>query len=101
MRRLLDRGVHIDGLFAANDQMAAGAYTVLNERGLRVPDDVAVVGFDDDYFGAGASPALTTVHQPAVEMGATMAEIIVKLIDGVQVEHITRLPTSLVVRDSA
>ena len=101
MRRLLDRGVPIDGLFAANDQMAAGAYTVLHERGITVPGDMAVVGFDDDYFGASATPALTTVNQPAIEMGTTLAEIIVKLIDGVPVEHVTRLPTSLVVRDSA
>lgn len=101
MRRLLDRKVAIDGLFAANDQMAAGAYSVINERGLSIPGDIAVVGFDDDYFGATATPALTTVHQPAIGMGAKMAEVLVKLIAGEQIERVTRLPTSLVVRDSA
>jgi DNA-binding LacI/PurR family transcriptional regulator len=101
MRRLLERGVPVDGLFAANDQMAAGAYSVIHERGLRIPADIAVVGFDDDYFGATATPALTTVHQPAVGMGAKMAEVLVKLIAGERIERVTRLPTSLVVRDSA
>ncbi|GAA3879374.1 LacI family DNA-binding transcriptional regulator [Leifsonia kafniensis] len=101
MRRLLDRGVPIDALFAANDQMAAGAYAAIRERGLRIPEDIAVVGFDDDYFGATATPALTTVHQPAVEMGATIAEVLVKLIEGTPVERVTRLSTKLMVRDSA
>lgn len=101
MRRLLDRGAPIDGLFAANDQMAAGAYAVLNEHGLRIPQDVAVVGFDDDYFGATVSPALTTVHHPVVEMGSKMAELLVGLIDGKPMERVARLPTSLVIRDSA
>lgn len=101
MRRLLDRGVPIDALFAANDQMAAGAFSVLHERGLRIPGDVAVVGFDDDYFGATATPALTTVHQPAAGLGAMMAEVLVKIIEGVPVRRVTSLPTTLVVRDSA
>ncbi len=101
MRRLLDTGQRIDGLFAANDQMAAGAYSVIRERGLTIPGDIAVVGFDDDNFGATATPPLTTIHQPAVDMGATMAEVLVKLIEGQQVERFTRLPTSLVVRESA
>lgn len=101
MRRLLDRGVPIDGLFAANDQMAAGAYSVIRERGLSIPGDIAVVGFDDDYFGATATPALTTIHQPADPMGAMMAEVLVKLIEGKPVDRVTWLRTSLVERDSA
>ncbi len=101
MRRLLARNEKIDGLFAANDQMAAGAYSVIRERGLSIPDDIAVVGFDDDNFGATATPPLTTIHQPAVEMGATMAEVLVKLIEGEQVDRVTWLETSLLVRESA
>ena len=101
MRRLFDRGLPIDALFAANDQMAAGAYAAIRERGLRIPEDIAVVGFDDDYFGATATPALTTVHQPAVLMGATIAEVLVNLIEGKPAERVTRLSTELVVRDSA
>lgn len=101
MRRLLARGVPIDGLFAFSDQLAAGAYTVLKEAGLRIPEDVAVVGYDDDRYAATVSPTLTTVNQAPVEMGAKMAEIVVRLIDGEDVETATIMPTKLVVRESA
>lgn len=101
MRRLLGRAKPIDGLFVANDQMAAGAYSVLAEHSLRIPEDVAVVGFDDDQFATTIMPALTTVHHPVVEMGGKMAELLVGRIEGKPVERITRLDTSLVVRDSA
>jgi LacI family transcriptional regulator len=101
MRRLLSRGIPIDAVVAANDQMAVGAYTAIRERGLRIPDDIAVVGFDDNYFGLTATPPLTTVHQPSVELGTAMAEVLVKLIEGEPVEQITILPTSLIVRESS
>lgn len=101
MRRLLERGKPIDGLFVANDQMAAGAYTVLQERGIRIPDDVAVVGFDDDSFATSVNPQLTTVHHPIIEMGKKMAEILVDLIEGKPTDRVTQIPTSLVIRDSA
>lgn len=101
MRRLLDRGKPLDGLFAANDQMAAGAYSVIKERGLRIPEDIAVVGFDDDYYATSLSPALTTIHHPIAALGEKMAELLVELIEGRPVERIHRLPTSLVVRESA
>lgn len=101
MRRLLERGEPIDGLFAANDQMAAGAYPVLAEYGLRIPDDIAVVGFDDDYFATSVDPALTTIHHPIAELGEKMAELLVGLIEGRDIGRVSLLPTSLVVRDSA
>jgi DNA-binding LacI/PurR family transcriptional regulator len=101
MRRLLDRGKPLDGLFAANDQMAAGAYSVIKERGLRIPEDIAVVGFDDDYYATSLSPALTTIHHPIAALGEKMAELLVELIEGRPAERIHRLPTSLVVRESA
>ena len=101
MRRLLDRGKPLDALFAANDQMAAGAYSVIKERGLRIPEDIAVVGFDDDYYARTLSPALTTIHHPIAALGEKMAELLVELIEGRPAERIHRLPTSLVVRESA
>jgi DNA-binding LacI/PurR family transcriptional regulator len=100
MRRLLDRGVPIDGVFAANDQMAAGAYSAIYERGLSIPGDIAVAGFDDNYYGSTATPPLTTVHQPSHELGAKMAEVLVALIEGKSVEHVTLMPTNLLVRAS-
>ncbi|MHA7263568.1 LacI family DNA-binding transcriptional regulator [Arthrobacter sp. TMN-37] len=101
MRRLLARGRPIDGLFAASDQMAAGAYRVLAAHSLRIPGDVSVVGFDDDQFATALSPALTTVHHPVPAMGARMAEVLVARIEGRPVDRVTRLGTSLVLRDSA
>ncbi|MGN6426124.1 MAG: LacI family DNA-binding transcriptional regulator [Leifsonia sp.] len=100
MRRLLATGKRIDGLFAANDQMAAGAYSAIHEAGLRIPDDVAVVGFDDDNFGLTATPPLTTVHQPSIGLGETMARVLVRRLAGEPVERVTLLPTELVVRQS-
>jgi LacI family transcriptional regulator len=101
MRRLLARGIPIDAIVAANDQMAVGAYTAIREHGLTVPEDIAVVGFDDNYFGLTATPPLTTVHQPSVELGATMAEVLVKLINREPVQQVTILPTSLIIRQSS
>lgn len=100
MRRLLDRRVPIDGVFAANDQMAAGAYSAIYERGLSIPGDIAVAGFDDNYYGSTATPPLTTVHQPSHELGAKMAEVLVALIEGKSVEHVTTMPTQLLIRAS-
>jgi len=100
MRRLLERGVPIDALFAANDQMAAGAYSAILEAGLRIPDDIAVVGFDDDYYAKTTAPPLTTVHQPSVRLGAAMAEVLVKRIAGEAVDRVTILPAELVIRAS-
>ena len=70
--------VPIDGLFATNDQMAAGAYSAIHEAGLSIPGDIAVVGYDDDYFGLTATPPLTTVHQPSIGLGETMARVLVR-----------------------
>ena len=81
MAWLLDEHPDVDGVFAANDLMALGAVTVLHERGLRIPDDVAVVGFDDSHAAMLCRPALTTVHQPVEEMAAEMARLLLDRID--------------------
>lgn len=100
MRRLLDRGHTIDGVFAASAQMASGALTVLRERGLEVPRDLGMVTFDDDYFAASAVPPLTTVAQPSVEVGIRMAEVLLRSIDGEPVPAVTMMPTSIIERGS-
>ncbi|HEY8589469.1 MAG TPA: LacI family DNA-binding transcriptional regulator [Naasia sp.] len=100
MRRLLDRGQPIDGVFCSNDQMAAGAMSVLRERGLRVPEDVSLVGFDGDYFSETSNPPLTTISQPATGLGRKMAEVMVDLIEGREVDRVTVMPTHLLVRGS-
>jgi DNA-binding LacI/PurR family transcriptional regulator len=78
MERLLDRGARPTGLFVANDLMTLGVYEALRARGLRVPDDVAVVGFDDAPWAAWLDPPLTTVAQPAYELGATAARLLLE-----------------------
>ncbi|PJJ70774.1 LacI family transcriptional regulator [Diaminobutyricimonas aerilata] len=100
MRRLLDRGEPIDAVFAASDQMAFGALNLLRERGMRVPDDVAVIGFDNNSYAISSRPELTTVEQPSIEFGTAMAEALVRLIDGEEVDTLTLLPTRLVQRAS-
>jgi DNA-binding LacI/PurR family transcriptional regulator len=101
MRDLLDRAPDLDGVFVASDLMAVGALAVLQSRGRRVPDDVALVGFDDSPAATSGDLQLTTVHQPAEEAGATMVDMLLALLRGEPVEHERMLPTRLVVRDSA
>jgi DNA-binding LacI/PurR family transcriptional regulator len=102
MSRLLDEHPDLDGVFAANDLMALGAVTVLHERGRRIPEDVAVVGFDDSHAAVLCRPALTTVHQPVEEMAAEMARLLLDRIDrpGAPISRAVFDPT-LVVRASA
>ena len=80
MERLLDEHPDLDGLFAANDLMAAGAIIVLHERGRAVPGDVAVVGFDDSRLAQFSRPPLTTLHLPVEEMAVQMARMLLERI---------------------
>ena len=98
--RLLAAHPDIDGVFAASDNMAAGALRTLRAAGSRVPEDVAVVGFDDLDIARQTEPALTTVSQPIRALGHEMATMLVRLIDGDSPTPII-LPTHLVVRGSA
>lgn len=101
VRQLLDEGHQFDAVFAHNDLSAVGVMQALRERGKRVPDDVAVVGFDDIPLAADADPSLTTVHQPMREMGETAARLLLSMLQGgpPPVTPVIR-PTTLVVRDS-
>ena len=107
MRALLAREPDLDAVFAANDLMAVGAMRALREAGRRVPDDVAVVGFDDSPLSRVTDPPLSTVRQPTDEMGRRMAELLLRLIatdddgagGGEQLRPV--LPTELVVRSSS
>ncbi|MBT0772209.1 LacI family DNA-binding transcriptional regulator [Kineosporia sp. J2-2] len=101
-RELLDAAPDLDAIFCASDQMAIGALAELSAAGRRVPDDVAVVGFDDSPSSRHTTPSLTTVHQPVEEMGVHMVRTLSRLIEnpGEPVDDVV-LPTHLVVRDSA
>ncbi len=96
---LLDRGV--DAIFCANDAMALGALETIRARGLRVPEDVALAGFDDLEFAARLDPPLTTVRQGVREQGAEAVRNLFELIeDRSRSPRRVLLPTELVIRQS-
>ncbi|MBB2947492.1 DNA-binding LacI/PurR family transcriptional regulator [Actinoplanes lutulentus] len=101
-RALLEAHPAIDGLFVASDLMAEGALRAVQDRGRRVPQDVAVVGFDDSSVALECRPPLTTVRQPVEEMAAEMAELLMAHIDmpGRSPRSVIFQPT-LVLRESA
>ena len=100
MRRVLATGARPDAVFVASDLMARGVLTVLAAEGLRVPEDVAVIGFDDSPVATSVIPHLTTMRQPSFAQGERMATVLVDLLAGRHPRHVTILETELVVRDS-
>jgi LacI family transcriptional regulator len=100
--RLLDSGVPLTALFAANDLMAAGAIRELAARGIAVPGDMSVIGFDDAPLAEMISPALTTMRQPLKDMAYSAVSLLLSRVTsgdgGAPVRKV--LATSLVVRDS-
>jgi DNA-binding LacI/PurR family transcriptional regulator len=101
MRALLQREPDLDAVFAASDMMAIGAMAVLKDSGRRIPDDVAVIGFDDVEVGRHTDPMLTTVHQPIAEQARMLVEMLVTQIrtgDAAPIPAV--LPTTLVERQS-
>ncbi|MFI7577648.1 LacI family DNA-binding transcriptional regulator [Micromonospora sp. NPDC049497] len=101
MRHLLSRHPDLDAVFAASDLMAHAALRALREAGRRVPDDVAVIGFDDIETAAYTDPPLTTVRQPILELGRQGTRQLLRLAAGETIEPSVVLPTELVLRDSA
>lgn len=101
MRQLLDRGEPFTAVFIANDTMTFGAHTALRERGLRVPEDVSLVGFDDIPEAAHFVPGLTTVRQDFQLLGRLGIEYIASLINNPDtVIHQRVLQPKLIVRES-
>lgn len=100
MRRILAGGTP-DAVFVASDLMARGALTALRAAGLRVPEDVALVGFDDTSVAVSTDPQLTTMRQPMYAQGEAMAAVLLARLAGRDPAHTTILPTELVVRASA
>jgi LacI family transcriptional regulator len=96
---LLDSGAEFTALFAANDQTAYGAMLALHRRGLAVPRDVSVVGFDDLPMSAFTNPPLTTVHRSIDEVGAGAAEAMIDLIEG-RVPNVRVSAATLAIRES-
>jgi len=88
-----------DAIFAASDAMALGALRLLHEMGISIPQQIAVVGFDDMPFAARSQPPLTTIRQPIQQTGALAAENLIKCIEDSQPRQIV-LPTELIIRTS-
>ncbi|MCC5036391.1 LacI family transcriptional regulator [Streptomyces sp. WAC 00631] len=102
MRRLLESHPDLDAVFAASDLMAVGALQALQAAGRRIPEDVAVVGFDNLDIAATASPPLTTVRQPIEEFGRTMTwRLLAQLSGEAGLPPSILLQTELVRRESA
>jgi LacI family transcriptional regulator len=98
---LLDLADHPTGIFAGNDQQALGVYEAARQRGLRIPQDLSVVGFDDLPVVRWVSPPLTTVRQPLAEMGRAAAEMLSDLVDSVPLRSRRHeLSTELITRES-
>ncbi|OFX06218.1 MAG: hypothetical protein A3E78_15095 [Alphaproteobacteria bacterium RIFCSPHIGHO2_12_FULL_63_12] len=98
-RRLFEGGVHHDAIFAASDLMAIAAMRALSDLGVRVPEDVAVVGYDDIALAAYVSPGLTTVRQDTSAGGRRLVENMLAILAGREPVDAV-LPTELVVRQS-
>jgi len=95
-----DRKADFDALVASNDYMALAAMSALQERGLQVPSDVAVVGFDDIEDARFSTPPLTTVRQPLYQQGEAALDLVLEQLEGKEVQGQVNAPTELVVRQS-
>jgi DNA-binding LacI/PurR family transcriptional regulator len=102
MERLLERAPDLDAVFVASDLMAVGALEALGRAGRRVPDDVAVIGYDDSPLAASARPTLSSVRQPIEDMGREMTRLLLDRArhPDVAPRHVI-LDTSLVLRESS
>ena len=100
VRAMLDADAELDGVMAASDVIAISAIRALSESGLRVPQDVSVVGFDDILLAEHAHPPLTTVRQELAQGAVALVDTVIAAIRGEQPESTILTPT-LIVRDSA
>lgn len=104
--KLLAQKNRPDAIFASTDPLAMGAVMSIKEKGLKIPEDIAIVGFSNWFFGELLEPSLTTVDQPGFEMGREAARILIKQIEmkekGQELVHETKiLKTKLIIRNSS
>jgi len=100
MQRLIGRGVSFDAVFAGDDDSASGALAILLSVGFRVPQEIALAGFDNSPFAYFLNPPLTTINAHIQQAGYTAALQLVRLLQSGQADPITLLPTEIVIRRS-
>lgn len=98
--KLITDGIEFDAIFTGDDDAATGVLAALHHAGKRVPQDVAVVGFDDAPFSRYLTPSLTTVHAPTEQVGRTAVHQLLNIIRTEKAEPLILLPTKLVIRSS-
>lgn len=100
-RQVLDSMADLQAVFAANDEMAYGAMVEIRSRGLRIPEDIALAGYDDFGVSRLTTPGITTVHVPAEALGRKAAAVLFDLVDGAAPDPLHAvLPFDLVIRES-
>ncbi len=100
MKRLLDKANDLTAVFAISDVMAIGAAKAIRERGLRIPEDISLLGFDDIDYAEYFSPALSTVHQPVEEIADSTADLMIAILDDECAHRHIVFDTALVIRES-
>lgn len=102
MKSVFDSIKKVDAVFASNDYIAIGAMRAIEEKGMKIPQDISIIGFDDIYFSQYLKPSLSTVAVPLYEEGRQAAEILLERINGNTSKEVKRivLESSLVIRES-
>src|SRR4030095_3074177 len=98
--RLLALNQPPTAVFCYNDMSALGALRTIRARGLRVPEDISIVGFDDLFIASHTNPALTTISQPMRQMGSAAMQILLKLFNGANSKTNIKVEGQLIVRES-
>ncbi|HCG6641337.1 substrate-binding domain-containing protein [Vibrio parahaemolyticus] len=100
-KKMAERGTLPSSIFVSNDMMAMGVINAANELGIKVPDDLSIIGYDDIHIAKFMSPALTTIHQPKYRLGQAAVETLVRRLDDKSNEaQVVQLEPTLVIRNS-
>lgn len=99
-QQLIDEGRHFTGLFCANDEMAIGSMSCFHRAGVRVPQEVSIVGYDDDYSAEFSSPGLTSVHIPMQQLTQNAVRWLLNQCYGTQHQISRAFPVTVTVRGS-
>ncbi|TOF35011.1 transcriptional repressor PurR [Vibrio parahaemolyticus] len=101
LKKMAERGTLPSSIFVSNDMMAMGVINAANELGIKVPDDLSIIGYDDIHIAKFMSPSLTTIHQPKYRLGQAAVETLVRRLDDKSNEaQVVQLEPTLVVRNS-